>query len=237
MRHVADTLQQPVLFVSYADLGARDERDGRPLFGKVYQSSGFFAAGFTSSDRKMVRDHAGAWHPTKYGRVTFTRRNLPRRGNVFAGEMVTRDWTIHHAPEALVWLAVSTPSSMSRRQSKMAFRQVMASIHPKRRLAAYVWINHPAWRREMEAGTRPIGEPKPEYVRELDRFQPAYWRGEQLTRTAAPCWPEITWQNELQLEVDVAGERVANRVYLPSLEDPPEWRFTASGSNNRDGLI
>lgn len=214
MQHVTDILDRPVLFVSYADLGAKDERTGRPLLGKVYQSAGFFFAGFTSSNRKMVLDHNGQWHPTKYGKLTFTRKNLPHKGSIFNGELVTSDWTIHKAPEALVWLAVCTPNRMTRKQAKTAFRKVMAAIHPKRKLAAYVWINHPAWRRELEAGTRPIGEPKPEHMRELDRFQPAYWRGDQITRTAAPCWPRIELQNEIVFEEDVEGETVANRVYL-----------------------
>ncbi|NTU85285.1 MAG: hypothetical protein HGA45_39010 [Chloroflexales bacterium] len=58
IQYVTDHYDQPVLYVSYADPGAKDTRTGLPLLGKVYQASGFFHVGLTGP-RKVILDHDG----------------------------------------------------------------------------------------------------------------------------------------------------------------------------------
>ncbi len=59
-------------------------------------------------------------------------------------------------------------------------------INPQRRIAAKIWIDHVAWRRKLTTGTISLGEPKPQQLRDHDRFQPAWWSGGEMTRTTAP---------------------------------------------------
>lgn len=67
-------------------------------------------------------------------------------------------------------------------------------------------------------GTISLGGPRPHQLREHDRFQPAWWEGAELTRTAAPVWVPACWQHEMLLEADVVGETTANRRYKPLCE-------------------
>ena len=215
MQAVTDAADQPVLFVSYADPAATDTRTGLPLAGWCYLAAGFFFAGETTSTRWCVIDHHGRARSTRQGNVTLSRKTLPKAGDTFHGEYITADWRMCKLPPARIWLAVCTPSRMTRKQAKHAWRTTWASINPARRVAARVWIDHIAWERKRAAGTVPIDAPRPQQLRDHDRFQPAFWRGDELTRTAAPIWVPLTWQHELLLEQDVAGETVARRVYAP----------------------
>ncbi|MEN9933685.1 MAG: hypothetical protein RLZZ387_264, partial [Chloroflexota bacterium] len=63
----------------------------------------------------------------------------------------------------------------------------------------------------------PLGEPKAEHLRELDRFQPAWWRGDEMTRTAAPVWVPLVWQARMLELTDVECETTSGRVYDPLL--------------------
>ncbi|MBX0329100.1 hypothetical protein K2Z83_15590 [Oscillochloris sp. ZM17-4] len=215
MREVTDEYGVPVLFVAYADQAATDLRTGHPLPGWVYLAAGFFYAGATTSRRSCCIDHHGAARNTRQGEQTISRRNLPRAGQVFQGEHVTKDWRMAKLPPARIWLAVVTPSSYTKRQAKHAWRAAWASLDPRRRVAARQWISHVAWRRAQAAGVVAIGEPRPRHLRRLDRFQPAWWRGQQLTRTAAPVWVPFRYQQRMLLLDDVLGEATAGRAYAP----------------------
>jgi hypothetical protein len=215
MQAVCDEYDRPVLFVSYADPAATDERTGLPLAGWCNFAAGFFYAGETSSSRFCVIDHHGRARSTRQGAVTLTRRTLPRAGETFHGEYISRDWQMRRLPPARIWLAVTTPSRMTRRQAKHAWRNTWASLHPDRRVAARNWISHTNWRRKTAAGTVALGDPRPEHVTDTDRFQPAFWRGEELNRTAAPVWVPLAWQTRVLFAEDVEGETVARRQYEP----------------------
>jgi hypothetical protein len=82
-------------------------------------------------------------------------------------------------------------------------------------VAAKIWIDHTTWQRRHADGTVPLGEPKAHHIRAHDRFQPAWWHGSDITRTAAPIWVPYVWQHALLVEADIAGETTANRTYAP----------------------
>jgi hypothetical protein len=215
MQAVTDEYDQPVLFVSYADPAALDERTGQPLAGWCYLATGFFYSGETTSARWCVIDHQGRARSTRQGAITLSRATLPKAGDVFHGETITSDWHMRRLPPARIWLAVCTPSRMTRKQAKHAWRHVWDNLNPARRVAARVWVDHLTWEQKLANGTVALGEPRPHHLRTHDRFQPALWRGAELTRTAAPMWVPLTWQHALLLEQDVAGETVGRRVYAP----------------------
>jgi hypothetical protein len=215
MQSVCNEYNRPVMFCSYADPAATDERTGVPLCGWCYLAAGFFFAGETRSRRSCVIDHRGRARSTRQGKITLSRTTLPKTGNTFHGEYITQDWQLKMLPPARVWLAVTTPDRYTRKQAKSAWRACWAALVPSRKLAAKVWIDHVAWQRKLAAGKVSLGEPKSQHLRELDRFQPAWWDGWEMTRTAAPVWVPYTWQHELLLEADIEGERTANRRYKP----------------------
>ncbi len=78
MRAVCNEYDRLVLFVSYADMAATDERTGKPLLGWIYLASGFFFAGETTSQRCCVVDHLGRARSTRQGRVTLNSQNTPK---------------------------------------------------------------------------------------------------------------------------------------------------------------
>ncbi len=53
----------------------------------------------------------------------------------------------------------------------------------------------------------------------VQRCQPALWRGDQITRTAAPVWVPHIAQQEIGIitEEEIAGERTAGRQYGPRM--------------------
>lgn len=221
IQYVTDYYARPVLFVSYADPSARDSRDHtRPLLGGVYLAAGGYYVGKTGP-RKVVLDHDGKWRSTKQGRITLTRHNLPKKGDVFGDELITRDWEIFTAEPALIWVFVCTPSCYTKKQSQAAWRATWRALSPTKRVAAKVWVDEVQWGRDQRAGIVSLGDPKPEHVRDNQRFQPAEWPGDRITRTAAPAWPGYTWQNQIVFEeADIVGETVANRIYLPKPTRP-----------------
>ena len=215
MQGVCNEYDTPVLYVSYADPAATDERSGRPLLGWTYLAAGFFYAGETNGRRYCAIDHLGRARSTRQGRVTLNRKTLPKAGDTFHGEYITHDWQLKNLPPARVWLAVVTPDRYTRKQAKSAWLNVWRQINPQRRIAAKIWISHVEWRRKLAAGKVSLGEAKPHHMREGDRLQPAWWEGWEMTRTAAPVWVPYCWQHELLLEANVEGERTANRQYKP----------------------
>jgi hypothetical protein len=215
MQSVCNEYDAPVLYVSYADPAATDERTGLPLVGWTYLAAGFFYAGETTGRRFCVIDHLGRARSTRQGKLTLSHKTLPRSGDIFHGEQITHDWQLKRLPPARVWLAVVTPDRYTRKQAKCAWRNVWAQLNPNRRIAAKIWINHVEWRRKLAAGTVSLGEPKPQHMHDHDRFQPAWWAGSEMTRTAAPIWVPFLWQHEMVLESDIEGERTANRCYKP----------------------
>ncbi len=52
---------------------------------------------------------------------------------------------------------------------------------------------------------------------QVQRCQPALWRGKQIARTAAPVWVPHIAQHEIGsiTEEEIAGERTAGRHYAP----------------------
>jgi hypothetical protein len=215
MQAVCNEYDQPMIFVSYADPAATDERTGMPLIGWTYLAAGFFSIGQTSGKRSCVIDHRGRARSTRQGNVTLRRATLPKAGDIFHGELVSEDWQLKPLPPARIWIAIVTPDRLTRKQAKTAWRTIWRQLNPTRRVAAKVWIDHISWRRRRAEGTVPLGEPRSQHIRQHDRFQPAWWRGADITRTAAPVWAPYTWQHELVLEEDVAGETTANRKYKP----------------------
>ena len=215
MQAVCDQYDRPVLYVSYADPAATDERTGQPLAGWCYLASGFFYAGETSTRRRCVIDHLGRARSSRQGAITLHGGNLPRAGETFHGETITADWRIAPLPPARIWLAVTTPTSYTQRQAKRAALHVWRNLNPARQVAARQWINHVAWRREVSAGRVSLGEPKPQHHREHDRFQPALWRGSEMTRTAAPVWVPLWWQSTMLDELAVTGETTSRHTYAP----------------------
>jgi hypothetical protein len=215
MQAVCNEYDRTVLFVSYADPAAHDERTGMPLLGHCYLAAGFFFIGETRSRRYCVIDHLGRARSTRQGKITLTRKTLPKAGDTFHGEPITRDWQMQRLPPARIWIAVCTPDRMTRKQAKSHFLAVWRHINPTRQVAARIWISHVAWRRLVRRGRQSLGEPRPQHMRQRDRFQPAWWSGDEMTRTAAPVWVPFQWQHELILESNIAGERTARRTYAP----------------------
>ena len=215
MQSVCNEYDEPVMYVSYADPAALDERTGLPLLGWTYLAAGFFYVGETTTRRCCVVDHLSRARSTRQGKLTLTRKTLPRAGDTFHGEYITQDWQFKQLPPARVWVAIVTPDRYTRKQAKSAWRATWRQLNPSRKVAAKIWIDHVAWRRKQAAGTVGLGEPKPQHLREHDRFQPAWWEGYDMTRTAAPVWVPFPWQQELLLEADVEGEKTAQRRYQP----------------------
>lgn len=215
MQAVCNEYDQSMIFVSYADPAAADERTGLPLLGWTYLAAGFFYIGETRSKRWCVVDHLGRARSSRQGSVTLRRNTLPRAGDIFHGEPITQDWQLKPLPPARIWIAIVTPNRLTRRQAKTAWRSMWHELNPARRVAAKIWIDHVTWRRRHATGTVSLGEPKRQHVRTFDRFQPAWWEGADMTRTAAPVWVPYTWQHELLFEADIAGETTANRSYQP----------------------
>jgi hypothetical protein len=215
MQEVCNEYDQPMIFVSYADPAATDARTGMPLLGWSYLAAGFFAIGETSGKRWCVVDHRGRARSTRQGKVTLRRATLPKAGDTFHGETITHDWQLKPLPPARIWIAIVTPDRLTRKQAKAAWRKIWQQLNPARRVAAKIWIDHTTWRRRRAAGTIPLGEPKLHHMREHDRFQPAWWRSIDMTRTAAPVWVPYVWQHALLTETDVAGETTAHRTYAP----------------------
>jgi hypothetical protein len=215
MQKVCNGYDQPMIFVSYADPAATDARTGMPLLGWTYLAAGFFAIGETSGKRWCVVDHRGRARSTRQGTITLRRATLPKAGDSFHGERITQDWQMGPLPPARIWIAIVTPERLTRKQAKIAWRSIWHELNPARRVAAKIWIDHTTWRRRHADDIVPLGEPKPHHIREHDRFQPAWWRGSDITRTAAPIWVPYVWQHALLAEADVAGETTAHRTYAP----------------------
>lgn len=213
MHHVTDTLNQPVLFVSYADLGAIDAR-GIPMGGFVYLSAGFMCVGETARQRWCVIDHTGAIRSTRQGAVTLAKRTLPKAGDIFHGERITRDWRMTKVPPARIWIAIQTPRSFTRLQAKRAKRAIMHQLNPKIRIAAAQWVDFQTWSQRPNVVVS-LGHPK--RLRGAQRFQPAWWPPQRITQTAAPVWVPLQWQQHLFLEMDMSHERTAGRLYTPFL--------------------
>jgi len=215
MEEVCNDYDQPMIFVSYADPAATDARTGMPLLGWSYLAAGFFSIGNTSGKRWCVVDHCGRARSTRQGTITLRRATLPKAGDIFHGERITQDWQLKPLPPARIWIAIVTPERLTRKQAKIAWRSVWRQLNPTRRVAAKIWIDHTTWQRRHTDGTVPLGEPKAHHIRAHDRFQPAWWRGSDITRTAAPTWVPYVWQHALLVEAHVAGETTANRTYAP----------------------
>lgn len=215
MQQVCNTYDTPVLYVSYADPAATDERTGMPLLGWTYLAAGFFYIGETQGRRYCVIDHRGRARSTRQGKVTLTSKTLPKAGDTFHGEPIAQDWQLKRLPPARIWVAIVTPDRYTRKQAKHAWLEMWRQLNPERKVAAKIWIDHVAWRRKLASGTASLGDPRPEHMRAHDRFQPAWWRGAEITRTAAPVWVPATWQHELLLEADIEGETTAHRRYTP----------------------
>lgn len=214
MRKMTDTYDQPVLFVAYADPAATDDRTGLPLAGWCYLAAGFFFAGETTSKRWCMIDHCGRARSARQGAVTLSRATLPCAGAVFHGEVVTADWRMVPLPPARIWLAVCTPSRMTRRQAKAAWLGVWRHLNPQRQVAAKQWISHVAWRRKLRAGSVPLGAPKPHHLRgrPLAARVLARPRADTYRR---PIWVPLLWQQQLLLEHAVAGGATGRRSYAP----------------------
>jgi len=213
MRTVANERGETLVFVAYADPAAHDARSSLPLTGRVYLASNFFYAGETAHPRTAVIDAHGRARSSRQGAVTLGRRTLPE------------GWRMQRIPPARVWVTICTPEERvnvtgvvqptSQRWRKHQWRRAWAALNPQRLVAARQWVSHVAWRRLVRSGKIPIGQPKPQHIRTHERFQPAYWAGAELTRTAAPVWVPYAWQQELIFEEQVCDERTAGRRYLP----------------------
>ena len=214
MQAVCNEYDRIVLFISYADPAARDQRTGIPLLGHCYLAAGFFYIGETRSRRYCVIDDLGRARSTRQGKITLTRKTLPKVGDAFHGELITHDWQIQRLPPARIWIAICTPNRMTRRQAKHAWRETWRQLSPARQVAAWRWVSHTDWRL-LRHGRQSLGEPRPQHIRRHDGFQPAWWRGDEMTRTAAPVWVPFHWQHEFILEANIVGERTARRTYTP----------------------
>ncbi|NTU85286.1 MAG: hypothetical protein HGA45_39015 [Chloroflexales bacterium] len=133
---------------------------------------------------------------------------------MFRNELVTKDWELFTAPPALIWIAICTPSRFTQKQAASAWRRHWKALNPARRVAAKIWVDQVQWGRDQRGGIVALGEPRPEHLLEHQRFQPANWPGERITRTAAPAWPGYIHQGRLVFEDDLESETVANRTYL-----------------------
>ncbi len=68
-------------------------------------------------------------------------------------------------------------------------------------------------------GAEPLVVADNEQALLVQRCQPALWRGDQITRTAAPVWVPHIAQHEIGLiaEEEIVGERTAGRQYAPRM--------------------
>jgi hypothetical protein len=206
LRDKANELGETILAVSYADPWARDERTGRGLLGHVYLAAGFFYAGETAAAGEILVDEAGRFRSKRQGAVTLT------RGNV---STLRPGWRFVRVGRRRVWLAVVTPEGWSRTRRKREWRRCWAALNPERRVAAKRWVSEKGWSRLVSEGVRPIPQGLPIRRRGFERFQAAWWRGEQVDRGCAPVWVDALVQETLALltEADVEGERTGGRVY------------------------
>ena len=172
-------------------------------------AAGFFYAGESTHKCSCVVDHLGC-SLDRQGKVTLSRTTLPKVGDTFHGGYITKDWRLLPSPPAQIWLVVCTSTQYSSKQAKQAWRGVWRHLNPQRRVAAKIWINHVEWRRKLNVGTVSLGDLRQQHLRHFDRFQPVLWRGDELTRTAAPFWFLHDWQRTLLLEGDVEGEMIAD---------------------------
>lgn len=212
-RHTAERLGETVVMVAYADPAARDSRTGAPLGGFVYLAAGFFYVGETKRPQWAVVDAEGRGRSARQGATTLNPRNILE---------LRPGWRMAPTPPKRIWLAVVTPAG-SRAARKRAWLGAWAALNPGRRVAAKRWVSRTEWTRRVRAGQQPIGEAdrsghaRPVLLRGNERFQPAWWRGEQVTRTSAPVWLPLWVQETLTWlgEAEVEGERSAGRVYVP----------------------
>lgn len=217
LQRVTDAYNKPVVFVSYADLAARNTKTNLPLTGAFLVAAGFFYAGLTTSQRYCVIDHNGAARSTRQGKITLTRKTLPKAGQVFHEEEITADWRMVKLPPARIYVTVVTPSSMTQRQAKHAYLQVFKTMPEERRLSAYRWTNDKEWRRFVDAGeVEPFGEPKAKHIREFDAFRPGHWKPKHITRTSSPIYVPLVWAgNILYLNPEIEAESIATCSYTP----------------------
>lgn len=217
MQTVTDSYDKPVVFVTYADLAARNARTGLPQTGFVYTTAHMFYIGLTTSQRYCVIDHEGAARSTRQGDVTLTRKTLPKAGDIFHGENITADWKMVKLPPARIYVTVVTPSSMSRRFARKTYLAIWHAMPSHRKLAARRWIGDEEWRHFVDAGqVEPYGEPKAKHVREYDAFRPGLWEPQLMTRDAAPLYiPLVHAGNILYLNPDIEREATAACTYTP----------------------
>jgi hypothetical protein len=212
MRHLTRLRGKTLLFCSYADPAARDERTGQPLLGWLYLAAGFFYAGETSRPRYALIDSEGRARSLRQGATTLGRSTPPP------------GWRMAKLPPARVWLTVVPPDALTldgvclpttRRWRKHQWRSAWAALAPDRRIAAQQWIETRMWRRLCAAGQRGLCAPR--HSRPGQRLQPAWWRGSQLKRTAGPVWVPGPWKQTWLDEAAVVGERTGGRMYLPRI--------------------
>lgn len=159
MREVANKKGQTILFVSYADPSAIDERTGRMLLGWSYLASGFMYAGLTSQPRYAVIDEHGRARSTRQGPITLTKRNI---------QIHRPGWQMVQIPAARIWLAVVTPEYLmvdgEERPTTQAWRKqhwktVWSALQPNRAIAARQWIDEVKWQRLRRKGQVALGQP------------------------------------------------------------------------------
>jgi len=219
MRDVANKLGSAYLAISYADPVAQDVRTGRSLYGALYLASGFFFCGFTSQPRYAVVDDLGVLKSTRQGRVTLTKKTLPKAGDEWNGRTVLKDWAMIQIPPARVWIVPVTPwyvngEPTSRAWRKHQYLEFWRNLNIKRLVHAQRWINRRHWQRLLRMATVEEVEP-PRQEREHALLARARWQGALMTRTAGPIWPPIVEQGQLFAWSDVAGETTAGRLYWP----------------------
>jgi hypothetical protein len=159
MREVANKRGQTILFVSYADPSAIDERTGRMLLGWSYLASGFMYAGLTSQPRYAVIDELGRARSTRQGPITLTKRNI---------QIHRPGWQMVRIPAARIWLAVVTPEYLivdgEERPTTQAWRRrqwktVWSALQPNRAVAARQWIDEVKWQRLRRKSQVALGQP------------------------------------------------------------------------------
>jgi hypothetical protein len=212
MRDVATKLSVPYLAISYADPVAIDTRSGNPLSGKLYQSSGFFHIGLTSQPRYAVVDDQGALRSTRQGPITLSRKSLPRKGTLWNGRIVERDWRMVVIPPARIWVTPVVPWSGGRAWRKQQYLDFWRNLAPDRRVWAQRWIDKVEWKRLLRSATvEEIEEPR--QATEHALLARGSWPGDLMTRPAAPVFPRIEEQGRLFTEEDMESERTTGRYY------------------------
>ncbi|KPV52459.1 hypothetical protein SE17_15385 [Kouleothrix aurantiaca] len=218
MRDVANKVG-PYMSISYADPVAIDARTGRSLLGWLYFAAGYFFIGFTSQPRYAVIDHEGALRSTRQGGITLTRRTLPRAGDDFQGQRVTKDWQMVKIPPARVWVAPVVPFTLggeptSRAWRKHQYLEMWRNLVPERKVWAQRWIDKRHWKQLLrDATVEQVEGPRQQTEHEI--LARGVWPGELMTRTAGPIWPIIEEQGHLFSEAEVAGEVTSGRRYWP----------------------